>query len=61
VPVASSTPATTSTAVPIQNTPVGSAVEAAQSTRVLLPATTPTVARNDDSPTLTISEAAKAA
>jgi hypothetical protein len=47
--------------VPIQNTPVGSAVEAAQSTRLRLPATTPTVARNDDRPTLTISEAAKAA
>jgi hypothetical protein len=46
---------------PIQNTPLGSAVEAAQSSRVRLPATTPTVARNDDRPTLTISEAAKAA
>ena len=59
--MASSTPASTRVAVPIQNTPLGSAVEAAQSSRVWLPATTPTVAKNDDSPTLTISEAAKAA
>jgi hypothetical protein len=61
VPDDSSAAAATRMMLPVQKMPFGEASDAAQPVKVSLPPNAPTVAKNEDSPTVTMSDAASAA